>query len=139
MTLIMVGTASLTGSALAAPTIGDSNDIFDFLTTTYPIRDWIAHAKAEYSRFEHDQPHHHPRFTIEVDNNWKESIPFNVGINEQCGTARPRLSPAYLITLTPDPCREKLALTAGKPALPDRISVHRFWLIGSAIDTEATP
>ena len=139
MTLIVVGTASLTGSALAAPAIGDSNDIFDYLTTTHPIRDWIAHAKAEYTRFEHDQPVHHPRFTIEVDNNLKESIPFDVEKNQQYGTARPHLSPAYLITLTPDPCREKLALTTGRPALPDRISVHRYWSIETAINNKITP
>ena len=139
MTLIVLGSVLLTGLAVGAPNVGKANDIFDYLTTTYPIRDWIANAKSEYSRFEHDQPLRHPRFTIEVDNNWREPIPFRIDFDEQCGTVRPRLCPPYLITLVPDPCREILAVAAGKPALPDRISLQRLWSVGSEINTEGTP
>ena len=127
---ILCCTALFTGSAFTAPVVNDSNDLFDYLATTYPIKDWIANARFEYSRLEHAQPEHHPRFMIEVVNRWEESVEFVLDDDWRCVSARPRLSPVCLHSPVPDPCREMLASLVGKPALPARFGVREIWSIG---------
>jgi len=134
---ILLACAAVSGVAHGAPVIRGGNDLFDHLATTFPIEDWIKHARNQSISLDHAQPLLHPRFTIIVSNSPPGLSEFDMGAAVRCGTARPDLSRTVTLMIVPDPCVEP-PFSVGTPRdLPDRVGLRRVWSVDFAEEFEA--
>lgn len=120
-------TMSACGAARAAPVVRGGYDLFDHLATTYPIEDWIMHARNESVDLDRDQTDLYPRYVTLVENVVTEQDPFHVQRTVGCGSARPELTREIHAAVVPDPCASAWDPDAIAFTLPARIGVRRLW------------
>lgn len=130
--------AAVSGGIHAAPVIRGGNDLFDHLATTFPIEDWIKHARNQSIALDHAQSHLNPRFTSIVSNSPSVTGVFDLGGAVRCCSARPDLSRTVSLAIVPDPCVDPRFSDGASPGdLPDRIGLRQIWSVDPTDELEA--
>lgn len=111
-------------SATGAPTVQAEFDLFDYLATTFPLQDWVMHARDRSNTLIKQQPTENYRVFIETDNTASPEPDFVVATGDMPLGIRPLRRCNSAIAVVDDPCDRMVKALGGKARLPS-LAVRR--------------
>ncbi len=119
----------LGGNASAGPHMPEAPDLFDHLATTFPIADWVKHARNRYDAWEARRPLEHPLVEFRVLN-WIEISPeYTRDRSVAAKSARESLTAGHRFGIVPDPCRIAMDPTEAGRSLPDDLGMSGVFAV----------